>query len=76
MAAPTFCTVKEAMRKLRELLRDVRPRTSHGRRERIVAITKYGFRFFRLIGMQSDRILQEQDDDFSKQTDNNRHNKD
>lgn len=68
MADPKFCTVKKAARELRELLKDVvRPRTSHGKRESTVDMTKYGIRFLPLIGMQSDKILQkEKHKDFSK----------
>lgn len=62
MADPKFCNVKKAVRESRELLREfARPRMSHGKRERIVDITKYGSLLLPLIGMQSDRILHEQE---------------
>jgi len=34
----------------------LRPKTSHGKRESTVAITKYGILFLPFIGIQSDKI--------------------
>lgn len=58
MAEPTFCTVKNIIKcHLESLSVELKPKINQGTRDSTVAITKYGIRFFPLIGKQSDSIL-------------------